>query len=107
MPLEIEYIEPFEPDTKLIEHYERLTAEVSRIPRIKMKPQKTTPSTAPNLMELEASSRRAILALAAPVLNEAAKATIRQFKRHIYDLYETEMAKQNIEYAQALTDYAQ
>lgn len=107
MPLEIEYIEPFEPDTKLIEHYERLTAEVSRIPRIKMKPQQTTPNTAPDIMELEASSRRAILALASPVICEAARATIRQFKRHLYNIYETEMAKRNIEYAQALVDYAQ
>lgn len=104
MPLGFEHIEPFEPDAELIEHYERLTAEVSKT---KMKPQQTTPNTAPDIMELEASSRRAILALAAPVICEAARATIRQFKRDLYNIYETEMAKRNIEYAQALIDNAQ
>lgn len=90
----------------IIDYYENIITKTTAVPKTAMnRTRKTT--TIPDIRELEASSHRAMLALAAPVIETAVKATIRMFERSLYEAWEIELANRNIEYAQALTDYAQ
>lgn len=90
----------------LIDYYENIITKTTAVPKTAMnRTRKTT--TIPDIRELEASSRRAMHALVAPVIYTAVKATIRMFERSLYEAWEIELANRNIEYAQALIDNAQ
>lgn len=102
MAPKIKHIESFEQYMQYITYCEKKILETMGVPSMAMKQNNGTLHT-----ELNTPSYRVALMIAREFRRAFISAELRRIVNDVEALYEEKMANRNIEYAQALVDYAQ